>query len=276
MRKSTILVLVALVLLVVLVAAIIMALLFWRYGLRPETAAVAIASATIIGALATQVVNAYIARSNQKHTQELADQRAQAEALQTYLQRMSELVERNLRAVEDPYSEMRILARVQTKTVLRGLDPVRKRDLLLFLREMRLINRDKYEAGPLKVFPQVVGLSGADLKDACLRDTRLISTSREEPINLEGAILQNADLTRADLEGADLSGAIMREALLIDANLSNASLKETDLTDAKLNGVDLTNVDLTGATVSATNSQLKQQAKSLKGATMPDGSKNDN
>jgi hypothetical protein len=241
MRKSPIRILEALVLLVVLAAAMIMALLFRRYGLKPETAAVGIASATIIGALITQVVNAYIARSNQKHTQVLADQRAQAEALKNYLERMSELVTKDgLRAEQDPYSEIRILARVQTKTVLLGLDPVRKRHLLLFLREMRLINRYRNEPGDPEIFPQIVGLNGADLEKADLSGARLISTSRREPVSLEGAILKNADLAGADLERANLQGADLTDASLKNAVLSGANLRETTLEGASLVGADLT------------------------------------
>jgi hypothetical protein len=246
MGKGTIRILLALVLLVFLAAAMIMALLLRRHGLKPETAAVGIASATIIGALITQVVNAYIARSNQKHTQELADQRAQAEALKNYLERMSELVTKdNLRAEHDPYSEKRILARVQTKTVLLGLDPVRKRHLLLFLREMRLINRFKNEPGAAKTFPQIVGLNGADLEKADLRGARLISTSRKEPVSLEGAILKNADLAGADLEcaslaRADLQGADMTDVFLKKAVLSGANFQGTTFDGASLEEADLT------------------------------------
>jgi uncharacterized protein YjbI with pentapeptide repeats len=69
---------------------------------------------------------------------------------------------------------------------------------------------------------------------------------------LSGATLEGADLT-----GADLSGAWLLEANLLEANLSEASLSE-----ATLYGV-----------AGITNEQLEQRAKSLEGATMPNGQK---
>jgi hypothetical protein len=60
------------------------------------------------------------------------------------------------------------------------------------------------------------------------------------------------DLSNADLSGANLSGL----------DLSEINLSDSDLSGANLKGV-------TGITTE----ELKKQAKSLKGATMPDGSK---
>jgi uncharacterized protein YjbI with pentapeptide repeats len=67
--------------------------------------------------------------------------------------------------------------------------------------------------------------------------------------------LSDTDLSRANLEGADLSGANLSNANLSGANLSGANLSGANLTDAS--GI--------------TNEELDQQAKSLKGATMPNG-----
>jgi hypothetical protein len=49
-------------------------------------------------------------------------------------------------------------------------------------------------------------------------------------------------------------------------------LMETDLSGADLSRADLSEADLGGAK-GITNEQLEQQARSLKGATMPDGQK---
>src|SRR3712207_6525576 len=68
------------------------------------------------------------------------------------------------------------------------------------------------------------------------------------------------------LKGADLHGANLGEAQLSYANLSRANLSEADLS-----GADLSGADLSGAT-GWTEEQL-DLAKSLKGATMPDGQK---
>jgi uncharacterized protein YjbI with pentapeptide repeats len=63
---------------------------------------------------------------------------------------------------------------------------------------------------------------------------------------LRASHLHYADLRGADLSGADLSDTLLRDADMRGANVSNVG------------GI--------------TNEQLEQQAASLEGATMPDGS----
>jgi Pentapeptide repeats (8 copies) len=135
----------------------------------------------------------------------LAEQRAQDEALQAYLDQMSSLLlNGELRASEEG-SEVRTLARARTLTVLGRLNPSRKTDVMQFLLEAELVQRVEGGRGPI--------------------------------ITLIGANLSGADLSEADLVGA----------LLINANLINAG------------GV--------------TEEQLEEQAQTLEGTTMPDGSK---
>jgi hypothetical protein len=67
-------------------------------------------------------------------------QRAQDAALQAYLDKMSELlIDAQLREKDDPYEDTRVTARARTLAILRELDGGRKRIVLLFLREARLI-----------------------------------------------------------------------------------------------------------------------------------------
>jgi uncharacterized protein YjbI with pentapeptide repeats len=162
-----------------------------------------------------------------------------------------------------------------------GCHPDRKRILLLFLYESGLIDRRK----------PVVDLRGADLGGAFLSRTRLRLAF------LSGADLREADLSRADLGGADLSRANLIEAVLSGAELSGANLLEANmsranmsgaflieafLSGADLSGADLRLADLNRANLSGaflrgakgiTNEKLERQAASLKGATMPGGSK---
>src|SRR5712691_10692257 len=78
----------------------------------------------------------------------------------------------------------------------------------------------------------------------------------------------------------DLSGAKLSPYLgLFRYNLNKADLCRADLTDAELgngnlSGANLTNANLSGAYLSGAMIAKEQleQAKSLKGATMPDGS----
>lgn len=64
-------------------------------------------------------------------------------------------------------------------------------------------------------------------------------------------------------------GKTLYETNLTNANLSGARLNGSDLRYTNLTGADLTGTEFAGALV--TEEQLKK-AKSLKGATMPDGS----
>src|SRR3712207_485400 len=73
---------------------------------------------------------------------ELADGRAQDEALQAYLDQMSSLLlEKDLRESEED-SEVRTLARARTLTVLARLDPSRKTSVMQFLVEADLVQRE--------------------------------------------------------------------------------------------------------------------------------------
>jgi hypothetical protein len=94
-----------------------------------------------------------------------------------------------------------------------------------------------------------------------LSEAGLITSSRNDVI----IALSDADLGSADLFNADLRGAN-----LYNANLGDTDLRYAHLSGADLSGADLYNADLSGAEV--TEAQLKQ-ARSLEGATMPDGSK---
>lgn len=185
---------------------------------------------------------------------EVENQRAQEAVLQAYLDRMSELLlDKNLHKKDNPYDPTRVTARARTLAVLRQLDGHRKRVVLLFLRESRLINsKARCWGGQLAAHARLVGLENADLRNADLKGARLISTLRREAVSLEGADLENADLADADLERADL-----RKVRLKDTNLKKACLKGADLRGAK--GI--------------TNEGLARQAASLEGATMPNGQK---
>jgi uncharacterized protein YjbI with pentapeptide repeats len=180
---------------------------------------------------------------------ELAQQRAQDEALQAYLSQMSSLLlEKDLReSAKD--SEVRTLARARTLTVLSRLDSARKQRLLQFL----------YEAGLLNKENPVIALRGADLSGIDLHLNNLsgggafllvvsrnqaysVTIEPSKAANLSGAILSDADLERAYLNYTDLS-----EADLSDADLSNAWLSKTDLSNANLSGANLSHADLGGA-----------------------------
>jgi uncharacterized protein YjbI with pentapeptide repeats len=214
-----------------------------------------------------------------KAERELAQQRAQDEALQAYLSQMSSLLlEKDLReSAKD--SEVRSLARARTLTVLGRLDSGRKEKLLQFLYEAELIQK----ANP------VIDLDGADLQGIDLSNDRLSggpflanyleALQRLGARPLDGAPASDselgsspADLSGANLSGADLSNALLDNASLISADLSGANLPNADLSDADLSNAALCHTDLRDAQ-GITNEELDQQAASLEGATLPNGQK---
>jgi len=205
-------------------------------------------------------------RAELSREQAVALDNQRAAALQTYLDRMSELLlEKNLRSSQ-PNDEVRTVARSQTLTILRSLDGNRKRSLLQFLHESSLIANDGSNG--------IVSLERAALQGINLHNADLPGA------NLNRTSLRNADMRNANLQKTSLCWAKMTDANLSDANLYEADLSNALLTGAKLHNVDLSTTNLCGADFSSadlrgailTSEQLKQ-AKSLQGASMPDGSK---
>lgn len=232
----------------------------------------------------------FLNRSERAVERELATDRQHEMALQTYLDGIADLLlNKNLRNSRN--KGVRNVARLLTLDVLRRLDETRKGIVLKYLSDAGLISNQK----------TIVLLSGADLSGADLMITDL------KGVNLSGAFFWKANLVEADLSGsnlssadladADLSNALLRGVNLNDAFLSygfvvNADLSGADLRNAKmrsvfLNGANLTGADLTNAFLQGadfSNANLSHAkvsledlatARSLTGATMPDGTKHE-
>ena len=221
--------------------------------------------------------------------QHIEEQRAQDEALQTYLEQMGQMLldkDRPLRQSKEG-DEVQLLARARTVTILRRLDSARNRDILQFLREARLVPSNKYE-----IQEHIVRLDNSNLSKADLRGANLDSFDLHGT-DLSGADLRDARLPwsylpYAKLNGADLRGAYLRgdpdqsgdDADLSDADLSDANLSEADLSYDNLSSANLQGANLTDAVLRGTNlsnakvtSEQLAEAKSLEGATMPNGQK---
>jgi uncharacterized protein YjbI with pentapeptide repeats len=255
-------------------------------------------------------------RQQRERELQIADRRAQDEALQAYLDQMSDVLIPNEGRPslydKDPPDSLRSVARARTLTVLPRLDGDRKARVVQFLYEVDLITRGRL----------VIQLAGADLRRAILADAKLRKIHLAS-LNLSEADLRNADLREAVLTGIDLTGAILVGAnvstpifelrsqaflqaefgsdvqgvettILLGSNLSYvdlsaANLSYADLTAVNLTGADLwkadlrntnlrnTNLseaDLSRANLSGAEGWTREQlsaAKSLEGATMPDG-----
>ncbi len=131
--------------------------------------------------------------------------------------------------------------------------------LIVNLSEADLSGADLYKAGLVLDDLSEADLNGSNLILADLNGSSLILAT------FSRASLNEASLDTANLSGADLSTVDLRKAFLGGADLTGANLN-----GAGLNGADLTNADLKGAII--TSGQLAQ-VNSLKGATMPNGSK---
>ncbi len=182
-----------------------------------------------------------------KLERDLAVERQQEASLQSYLDRMAELLLKE--KLKLPGSdEAREVARIRTLTVLRTLDGKRKGLVLRFL----------YDAGLIIRGPNIVELRGADLQEVDLMGAGLsgavlvrsdLRKARLREANLNHVILRRADLRGADLSEADLSAADLREADLEAAELHGADLRGADLREAVLRGAYLFEADLRGASL---------------------------
>jgi uncharacterized protein YjbI with pentapeptide repeats len=261
----------------------------------------------VVLAIVTIVFTLYqegrLSRIEQQRAQaalQVAEERARAAELQDYLDQMGSLLlnkDRPLRQSKKG-DEVRSIARARTLTILERMNPSRKRQVIQFLYEADLI-RGVEGSQPIMSLREVnlrrASLWGANLSEADLSGAHLekadLTRAHLSGANLSDADLGSADLLKTDLRGANLSGAFLWRTSLIEtylsrADLSGAGLWEADLNGAHLSSANLTNADLSGAYLGgaglsdanltdaqgATGKQLKQ-AKTLEGATMPDGSK---
>jgi hypothetical protein len=224
--------------------------------------------ATITAAVG--LANLWLTRRNLVQQRELEEQRgkqqreleaqraeqqrelAQGTALQAYYEQIGNLItEFDLRNTQR--EEIRELARGQTLTVLQEVDGNGKGSLLTFLQGAGLIETQLKEPEETEETEETknpaVALYGADFQGAILHPGTDLYRA-----NLEGANLQGATLVDADL-GGRAGGANLQNANLQGANLSGANLQNANLRDAKV-----------------TYEQL-DAARSLRGATMPNGTK---
>jgi uncharacterized protein YjbI with pentapeptide repeats len=209
----------------------------------------------VIGLLFTMLQDARqqeIENQRAEAERELAEQRAQDEALQAYLDQMSQLMlDRKLLEGEQG-TPLYTLAQARTSTVILRLDAEHNESVIRFLMNSGLAVGGEHSATLLRGIP----LSHAKLSEAHLPEADLSHA------DLSGTDLSGANLVRANLQGASLKGANLRGAFLYQADLFR-----TNLFGADLRGVSLR--DARGVTVG----QLEAQAQTLEGATMPNGQK---
>jgi len=188
-----------------------------------------------------------------------AEQRAQDEALQAYLDQMSGLLADKDRPLHRAQvgDSLSTIARARTLTVLPRLDGARKGSVLQFLSEAGLVSQASLVTEGRQTYNHVFHLDRADLSKVVLYWANLEGALLSEA-NLSKAELYRADLRWADLRLADLNGANLREAALGGANLHNAKLRGANLRWADLYDADLSDADLREAYVEL--DQLQESA----------------
>ena len=194
---------------------------------------------------------------------DIASNNLAEEAIQAYLDRMSDLLlNKELRKdlfpnVNDKLNPsgydnpVRDVARTQTITILRRLEEYKERQgrIIDFLRDTELY----------KFIFKNVNLSGINLSQAKLYKINLQKASLESA-NLEEADLSSADLQQAvlsdvNLQKASLESANLQQAVLLDVNfeLESANLKEADLSSANLQQAVISDANLQGANLYKAN-----------------------
>jgi hypothetical protein len=173
---------------------------------------------------------------------EVVTDRWREAAMQSYLDKITELILEKDLLLSKQNEGVRHLARARTLTIIPTLNQERQRTLLRFLYEAKLIEKDD----PIIDFTNI-DLSGADLGFFLLR----------------GANLKRVNLRKADIRGADLFSSNFRMAIFEDAilamtnfqmaNLQQANFIKADLVKAQLNGADLTGANFIRANLKSTN-----------------------
>ncbi len=230
-------------------------------------------------AVAGYVINLTISRSEQEATKqrdktehEIALDNQREAALQEYIDKMSELLLHEKLRESQSGAEVRNIALARTLAVMHTLDARRTAIVIRFLSKSGLLAIcisndlhaiDLHQANLVQIDLNGANLVSTNLNGADLRDTDLsrafLNGAKLSGTNLSKADLQRADLRRADLHDANLYAANLHLANLIEANLLKADLRDADLSEANLTKANVTPEQL-------------EKAKSLKGATMPDGS----
>jgi uncharacterized protein YjbI with pentapeptide repeats len=227
----------------------------------------------ILASIATIVIVLLNERNQERRKMieiDIAADQQRENILRTYLDDMGKmLMEKNLKGEKGKEdSPILDIAQVKTITALRTLDKERRNFIFQFLRDSGLgdfilikasMSNLNLEWGNLAD----LNLSGANLIEANLRGTQLFKA------NLCGSFLTNANLSDAKIVGANLSGAFLDNANLEGTTLYGVLkprgeiIFATDLTYADLSGTNLRDAKITPEQLT--------KAKSLKGATLPDG-----
>ncbi|WP_100903329.1 pentapeptide repeat-containing protein [Nostoc flagelliforme] len=206
----------------------------------------------------------------------IADNNLREEALEAYINRMSELLlEKNLNVSDPSRGDTAFdVARARTLSVLRRLDKdgERKGSVIQFLIDTELIS--KLNLSDTNLDGAI--LTNADLSDAKLIRAKLTSAKLTNAIltnahlddaifddaNINSATLDNASLTRASFMHTNLIQAQISHGQLMYANFAGANLADANLIRANLAGANLAGANLDGANLQRAENISIDQIKS--------------
>jgi len=197
---------------VTLVLLLAVVWLLWRTGgakAISDNAAVIGALVALGGVFTAQMVSIALDNRRTQEARDLEVQRAGEAALQNYFEAVGELLIEKPLLRASPGDNLSTVVRAQTLSVLEGLDPERKRILLLFL----------YESGLIYEHKLVVSLAAANLSNATLREA-----------DLRLATLNGTDLSSANLLKADLNEAV---GLIDEQSAAAESLEDATVPDGQ-------------------------------------------
>lgn len=206
-----------------------------------------------IGFVLTNLFQAQNARTLSLQTQnaqmQMVREQQRETILQSYLNKISDmLVHDQLLTKRKASDPAKIAADALTREAFSRLDPDRKAELMRFIYQTKLVSNDS-----VVLNLKDVDISNAHLGQIDVRDTYLVG---------------------ANMSGADLHGAILSDTILTFTNLSRANLSKADLHASDMHNTDLTGANLAGANlrdVTGLTADQLAKARSLSGATMPDG-----
>ena len=193
-----------------------------------------------------------IANTQQANDRIIAHMQEQQNVVQTYLDRMSDLLlNPNIRDKQG--NDVRILAKARTLTILMDLDPDQKATIVNFLYYGDLIG----QASSQTPYQPIVNLATADLTGINLSNISL-QAANFQVANLSNAILVGTNLSSSYLPKVNLNYAHLQQAYLcyatfIGASTETSSLYHADLRNSHLTGANFTGADLRMANLSGAN-----------------------
>jgi uncharacterized protein YjbI with pentapeptide repeats len=183
----------------------------------------------------------WFSKRERENSERTSNNAINAAALQTYITDVEKMLLENGLRLADKNSEIRILARAKTLTLVQTLDGARKGFVINFLSELGLIDSDS----------PIIDLENANLSNTILRCSYL------NGINLNNTNLENADFTstilsestfsKSNLEGAQLCSVRGSSTNFSNSNLKNAVINRAYLTGSNFGGANLEAADLRGA-----------------------------